>query len=84
MVVAIYRASGWRFVELASYLIVMGIFINVGQHMGRTWTRWIASTSFLSNPFYFNWLLVKAKCVAILIFTGKLDPLLMLLLFPLR
>ena len=41
-------------VELASSLILMGIFTNAGQYIGRTWSLWLASTSFLSSPFWFN------------------------------
>lgn len=41
-------------VELAAGLIIMGIFTQAGQYVGRTWSLWLASTSFLASPFWFN------------------------------
>ncbi len=41
-------------VEMAAGLIIMGIFSGAGQYVGRTWSLWLASTSFLASPFWFN------------------------------
>jgi len=41
-------------VELAAGLIVMGVFTDAGQYIGRTWSLWLASISFLASPFWFN------------------------------
>ena len=41
-------------VELAAGLIIMGIFTQAGQYAGRTWSLWLAATSFLASPFWFN------------------------------
>lgn len=41
-------------VELAAGLTIMGIFSEAGQYLGRTWSLWLASLSFLSSPFWFN------------------------------
>ena len=41
-------------VELAAGLIIMGIFSDAGQYLGRTWSLWLASLSFLASPFWFN------------------------------
>ena len=41
-------------VELASGLILMGVFSNAKQYFGRTWSLWLASASFLCSPFWFN------------------------------
>jgi len=41
-------------VELAAGLVIMGIFTDAGQYMGRTWSLWLASVSFLASPFWFN------------------------------
>ena len=41
-------------VEMAAGLIVMGIFTEAGQYVGRTWSLWLASLSFLASPFWFN------------------------------
>lgn len=41
-------------VELASGLILLLIFSDAGQYVGRTWSLWLASLSFVSSPFWFN------------------------------
>jgi callose synthase len=41
-------------VELAALLILMGIYTDAGQYVGRTWSLWLASSSFLASPFWFN------------------------------
>lgn len=41
-------------VELAAGLIVMGVYTDAGQYIGRTWSLWLASVSFLASPFWFN------------------------------
>jgi len=41
-------------VELAAGLILMGIYTDAGQYVGRTWSLWLASGSFLVSPFWFN------------------------------
>eukprot|EP00529_Nitzschia_sp_RCC80_P002602 CAMPEP_0113499794 /NCGR_PEP_ID=MMETSP0014_2-20120614/31949_1 /TAXON_ID=2857 /ORGANISM="Nitzschia sp." /LENGTH=2183 /DNA_ID=CAMNT_0000394015 /DNA_START=271 /DNA_END=6822 /DNA_ORIENTATION=- /assembly_acc=CAM_ASM_000159 len=41
-------------VELAAGLIIMGIYSDAGQYVGRTWSLWLASVSFLASPFWFN------------------------------
>lgn len=41
-------------VELAAGLTIMGIFSDAGQYLGRTWSLWLASVSFLASPFWFN------------------------------
>lgn len=41
-------------VELAAGLIVMGIFTEAGQYLGRTWSLWLAAISFIASPFWFN------------------------------
>ncbi|KAI2501724.1 1-3-beta-glucan synthase component [Fragilaria crotonensis] len=41
-------------VELAALLILMGIYTDAGQYIGRTWSLWLASSSFLASPFWFN------------------------------
>jgi len=40
--------------ELASGLVIMGIYTDAGQYFGRTWSLWLASLSFLASPFWFN------------------------------
>eukprot|EP00531_Pseudo-nitzschia_arenysensis_P008982 CAMPEP_0116126230 /NCGR_PEP_ID=MMETSP0329-20121206/6225_1 /TAXON_ID=697910 /ORGANISM="Pseudo-nitzschia arenysensis, Strain B593" /LENGTH=2134 /DNA_ID=CAMNT_0003620307 /DNA_START=237 /DNA_END=6641 /DNA_ORIENTATION=- len=50
-------------VELAAGLIVMGIFTEAGQYIGRTWSLWLASISFLASPFWFNPLTFDWKTV---------------------
>lgn len=40
--------------ELASGLIIMGVYTDAGQYFGRTWSLWLASASFLCSPFWFN------------------------------
>ena len=41
-------------IELASGLVLMGIYTDAGQYFGRTWSLWLASLSFLASPFWFN------------------------------
>jgi len=41
-------------IEMAAGLIIMGIFSDAGQYIGRTWSLWLASISFLFSPFWFN------------------------------
>lgn len=41
-------------VEMAAGLILMGMFTEAKQYFGRTWSLWLASTSFLASPFWFN------------------------------
>ena len=41
-------------VEMASGLILMGMFTEAKQYFGRTWSLWLASLSFLASPFWFN------------------------------
>ena len=41
-------------IELAAGLILMGVYTDAGQYIGRTWSLWLASASFLSSPFWFN------------------------------
>jgi len=41
-------------VELAAGLVIMRIFSEAGQYIGRTWSLWLASISFLASPFWFN------------------------------
>jgi len=41
-------------VELSAGLIIMAIFSDAGQYIGRTWSLWLASVSFLASPFWFN------------------------------
>jgi callose synthase len=41
-------------IELAASLILMGVYTNAGQYFGRTWSLWLASSSFLCSPFWFN------------------------------
>lgn len=41
-------------VELAAGLILMGLYTDAGQYLGRTWSLWLASASFLCSPFWFN------------------------------
>ena len=50
-----YRVTGWRFVELASSLILMGIFINKGQYMGITFH--VGLLQHLSYPVLFTLIL---------------------------
>jgi callose synthase len=40
--------------ELAACLILMGVYTDAGQYIGRTWSLWLASASFLCSPFWFN------------------------------
>jgi len=39
---------------MGASLILMGIYTTAGQYIGRTWSLWLASLSFLSAPFWFN------------------------------
>jgi callose synthase len=41
-------------IELASGLVLMGVYTSAGQYFGRTWSLWLASLSFLASPFWFN------------------------------
>lgn len=41
-------------IELAAGLILMGVYTEAGQYIGRTWSLWLASASFLCSPFWFN------------------------------
>jgi callose synthase len=41
-------------VELAAGLILMGVYSDAGQYLGRSWSLWLASISFLWSPFWFN------------------------------
>jgi callose synthase len=41
-------------VELAAGLLIMWIYTDAGQYIGRTWSLWLAATSFLASPFWFN------------------------------
>jgi len=41
-------------IEMGASLILMGIYTTAGQYIGRTWSLWLASLSFLSAPFWFN------------------------------
>jgi len=41
-------------VEMATGLVLMGIYTRAGQYFGRTWSLWLASLSFLASPFWFN------------------------------
>lgn len=50
-------------VELAAGLIMMGIFTQAGQYGGRTWSLWLASSSFIISPFWFNPLTLDWKVV---------------------
>jgi callose synthase len=40
--------------ELAAGLLLMGIYTDAGQYPGRTWSLWLAASSFLCSPFWFN------------------------------
>jgi len=40
--------------EVAAALVIMGVFTEVGQYAGRTWSLWLAAGSFLASPFWFN------------------------------
>lgn len=41
-------------VELASALVLMGIYSEARQYAGRTWSLWLATLAFLLSPFWFN------------------------------
>jgi len=41
-------------VELGAGLLLMGIYTDAGQYVGRSWSLWLASASFLCAPFWFN------------------------------
>jgi len=41
-------------VEMGAGLIIMGIFSDAGQYLGRTWSLWLAALSFIVSPFWFN------------------------------
>ena len=41
-------------VELAAGLILVAVYTKAGQYVGRTWSLWLASMSFLTSPFWFN------------------------------
>ena len=40
--------------EMAVGLTLMGVYTVAGQYVGRTWSLWLASASFLASPFWFN------------------------------
>jgi len=35
-------------------LVLLAIYTNAGQYVGRTWSLWLAAASFLFAPFWFN------------------------------
>lgn len=41
-------------IELAAGLVIMGIYSEAKQYIGRTFWLWLASYSFLVSPFWFN------------------------------
>jgi len=41
-------------VEMGALLVIMGVYSEAGQYIGRTWSLWLASLSFLASPFWFN------------------------------
>jgi callose synthase len=41
-------------VELAAGLVLMGVFSEAKQYLGRSWSLWLAAVSFLASPFWFN------------------------------